>query len=222
MIPAKASASILPENDGPRPRHSRTEADRRFPIASARFGIVGVRRRPATALAVAARRKCRISSHLSRERLIFPTLYSGAEPSPAFANSALRKRLAPDARTVSFAPLASRRLGARPLPAPRSHAHIHAASGFRAQSRCRLAEIKAGQERHTADLPSVWLRGHRQDHPGTAYRRRRRWRCEICGIHWKGRAGDAQQGLRQRLHDPLADLPCARIRRRAAELRAVG
>ena len=36
-------------------------------------------------------------------------------------------------------------------------------------------------------------------------------------LHRQGRAGDAQQGLRQRLHHPLADLPRARIRGRAAE-----
>ena len=99
---------------------------------------------------------------------------------------------------------------------------FHAASGFRAEGRCRLAQGKARQERHAAGVPAVRLCRNRQDHAGAAHRRRRRRRGEIRRLHRQGRAGDAQQGLRQRLHHSLADLPRPRIRRRAAELRVVG
>src|SRR3954471_428938 len=75
--------------------------------------------------------------------------------------------------------LASRRLRARHLPVPRTHAHIYAASGFRAEGRCRLAESKARQEKYAAGLPAVWLCRHRQDHAGTPHCRGRRWRGEV-------------------------------------------
>ena len=83
-------------------------------------------------------------------------------------------------------------------------------------------KAKPGRERHAAGVPAVRLCRDRQDHAGAAHRRRRRRRGEIRGLHRQGGAGDAQQGLRQRLHDPFADLSRPRIRRRAAELRAVG
>src|SRR6195952_4505950 len=37
------------------------------------------------------------------------------------------------------------------LPSAGPHDHLHAASGFRAQGRCRLDEGQAGPERHAAD-----------------------------------------------------------------------
>ena len=108
------------------------------------------------------------------------------------------------------------------LVSRKPHDHLHPASGFRAESRCRLAQGEAGQERHAAGVPPVRLCRHRQDHAGAAYRRRRRRRGEIRGLHRQGGARDAQQGLRQRLHHPFADLPGARIGRRTAEFRALG
>ena len=116
----------------------------------------------------------------------------------------------------------SRPIAVSAIPHSRPHAHLYAASGFRAESRCRLAQGKTRQERHAAGVPAVRLCRHRQDHAGAAHRRGRRGRGEIRGLHRQGRSGDAQQGLRRRLHHPLADLPRPRIRRRAAEFRAVG
>jgi Holliday junction resolvasome RuvABC ATP-dependent DNA helicase subunit len=40
---------------------------------------------------------------------------------------------------------------------------------------------------------------------------------KFAALYRQGRPGDAQQGLRQRVDDTLADLPRARIRRGAAE-----
>ena len=121
---------------------------------------------------------------------------------------------------VSFADHESL-LRARPSP-PRPHDHLYAASGFRAEGRCRLAEGETRQKWHAAGVPPVRLCRHRQDHAGPPHRRRRRRRGEIRSLHRQGGAGDAQQGLRQRFHHPLADLPRPRIRRRTTELRAVG
>ena len=88
---------------------------------------------------------------------------------------------------------------------------------------CRgLAEGQAGQRRHAAALPPVRLCRHRQDHARQAHRRGRRRQGPVRGLHRQGRAGDAQQGLRRRLHHPQPDLPGARERRGDAELRAVG
>ena len=125
-------------------------------------------------------------------------------------------------RMVIFAVSELRSRSSPASPPPRPHDQLYAASGFRAESRCRLAEGKARQERHAAGVPAVRLCRHRQDHAGAPYRRRRRRRSEIRGLHRQGRVGDAQQGLRQRFDHSLADLPRPRIRRRAAELRIVG
>src|ERR1700692_4238241 len=50
-------------------------------------------------------------------------------------------------------------LVARPSPIE-PHDHLYAASGFRAEGRCRLAESEARQERHAAGLPAVRLCRH--------------------------------------------------------------
>ena len=81
---------------------------------------------------------------------------------------------------------------------------------------------KPGRTRHAAGVPPVRLCRHRQDDARAPHRRGRRGRGEIRRLHRQGGAGHAQQGLRRRLHHPLADLPRARDARRAADLRAVG
>src|SRR4051795_12878486 len=78
------------------------------------------------------------------------------------------RQLARAARMVSFAGSESWP-GCTTFPPPRAHADIHAASGFRAEGCCRLAESKTRQKRHAADLPAVRLRGHGQDHAGAPY-----------------------------------------------------
>ena len=102
------------------------------------------------------------------------------------------------------------------------HDRLHAASGHSAESRRRLAARQAGRTRHAAGVPPVRLCRHRQDDARPPYRRGRRGRGEVRRLHRQGGAGHAQQGLRRRLHHPLADLPRARDARRAADLRAVG
>src|SRR6185312_12018946 len=59
------------------------------------------------------------------------------------------------------------------LVSRKRHDQLHPASGFRAESRRRLAQGQAGQERHAAGVPPVRLCRHRQDHAGAPYRRRR-------------------------------------------------
>src|SRR6266446_321260 len=46
----------------------------------------------------------------------------------------------------------------RPLSSPSGpHDHVYAASGFRAEGRCRMAQGQARQERHPAGVPAVRL-----------------------------------------------------------------
>jgi len=47
----------------------------------------------------------------------------------------------------------SRQITAPLAPPPRPHDHVYAASGLRAEGRCRLDEGKARQERHAAGVP---------------------------------------------------------------------
>ena len=101
---------------------------------------------------------------------------------------------------------------------PRAHARLHAPSGCGAD---RGREVAQGATQRHIDLPPVWLRGHRQDHARQAHRQGDRRQGAVRGLHRQGRLRDAQQGLPRRLHHPQPDLPAARERRGAAELRAV-
>src|SRR3954451_886397 len=104
------------------------------------------------AAAVAAHRRCRTSYFFSRELLVDLSLFAfGAESSsPNFraAEGSLR-------RPHEWLALRALSRGTRArLPPSRTYAHIHSASGIRAESCGRVAEGKTWQKRHPADLPA--------------------------------------------------------------------
>src|SRR6266480_6151724 len=86
------------------------------------------------------------------------------QPRQTHANSASREAALHEAREWLACIRLSRLLSWTASPPPRSHDFVYAASGFRAESRCRLAEGKAGQERHATGFPPVLLCRNRQDH----------------------------------------------------------
>ncbi len=63
---------------------------------------------------------------------------------------------------------------------------------------------------HAAGVQAVRLRRHRQDDARLADRGRGGRGRAVRRLHRQGGAGHAQQGLRERADDPLADLPAAR------------